>query len=86
MNRVVCSGLNIANDFGASSPNTICRIVMIRKATGSAIPCANSGLTFIPTSSMKVIIIFETTGSPIQPKARLDNVIPNCVAARYASR
>ena len=35
--KVVVTGLCMAIDLGASSPNTICNIVMVPNATGSAI-------------------------------------------------
>jgi len=52
---------------------------------GKAILWANSGEISIPESVITLIIIFATTGSPIQPNPRLARVIPSWVAARYPS-
>ena len=61
-------------------------IVMMIKATTSDIVLSNSGAMVMSKISTNEIKILETIGSPIHPKARLEIVIPNCVAARYESK
>ncbi len=77
----VCSGRWSARLLGASSPITMCNAVTIEKAMTNEIAWS----VVEPISRLKAwtmsSMITATTGSPIQPSARLEIVIPSCVAA-----
>lgn len=80
--RVVSNGYVIAMDLGASSPNTICKSVMIKNETGSAICSAVTGEIDRFRASNIDNMIFHTDFSPIHHSPKLANVIPSCVAER----
>src|SRR5690606_8010669 len=74
----------IANDFGANTPNTICNIVIITKASGNDKLCANVSYSG-PEKPIRSKV-FRITGvnehSPTHAHPNEANVIPNCVAAK----
>src|SRR5207244_4328397 len=75
----------IAKDFGASSPTTMCRKVMVANATAIevfSITRADS----MPSAPKAGARRCAKAGSPIQPRPRLVSVIPSCVAERKTSR
>jgi len=63
--------------FGANSPKTICKKEISKKAIGQAMLCAVSGSISKLNTAIIFNIILLTTGSPIHPKPKLANVIPN---------
>ncbi len=81
---MVASARWIARLFGASSPTTMCRKVMIANATATEmvwltpLAIAGSGSTRSRSGSMK----WAKAGSPIQPRPSEARVIPNWVAER----
>src|SRR5438132_10090348 len=75
----------IAKDFGASSPTTMCRKVMVANATAIevfSITRADS----MPSAPKAGARRCAKAGSPIQPRPRLVSGIPSCVAERKTSR
>src|SRR6266704_1464467 len=75
----------IAKDFGASSPTTMCRKVMVANATAIevfSITRADS----MPSAPKAGARRCAKAGSPIQPRPRLVSVIPSWVAERKTSR
>ncbi len=80
MNRVVPSALRMATDLGASSPSTMCRMVMARNDTVRLTDETSFGLSVSPPRRGRMIQ--ANAGSPIQPRARLARVMPSWVAER----
>ncbi len=79
--RAVRSAYCRATVFGASSPSTMWSVVMVAKATATAMECAvgaRSATGSLPSSGS---ITDAMAGSPIHPRPRLDIVIASCVAA-----
>lgn len=86
MTSEVLTGRLMASDFGASSPNTICKNVIKKNATGTAIACAASGANenHIPCTAPR--IKWLNASSPTHHKPSDASVIPSWHAERYASR
>src|SRR5438552_2679172 len=83
--RATRSVKRIAKDFGASSPTTMCRKVIVAKATAIdvfSITRADSMPSAAKTGARRC----AKAGSPIQPRPRLVSVIPSWVAERKTSR
>src|SRR5437867_11340529 len=83
--RATRSVKRIAKDFGASSPTTMCRKVMVAKATAIdvfSITRADSMPSAAKTGARRC----AKAGAPIQPRPRLVSVIPSWVAERKTSR
>ena len=81
IHRLVGSGLRMAIDLGASSPSTMCRMVITRKARVRLTECSSAGVA--PGISITSGSITQAkAGSPIQPRARLARVMPSWVAER----
>ena len=72
--------------FGASSPRTICSVVMMTKATATAMACEPTVASDPGRLLSQGSIRWASTGSPIHPRARDEMVMPSWVAARLASR
>ena len=70
--------------FGVNSPSTMCRPVMIEKASASEIvwPMTSSS----PMACVIGRISVATAGSPTQPRPSEASVMPSCVTERDASR
>src|SRR5207244_191104 len=83
--RATRSVKRIGKDFGASSPTTMCRNVMVANATAIdvfSITRADSMPSAAKTGARRC----AKAGSPIQPRPRLVSVIPSWVAERKTSR
>ncbi|MNL69692.1 hypothetical protein D3C87_1945850 [compost metagenome] len=79
---VVFVGYLIASDLGANSPKTICKTVIIAKATGTAALFAAASEMSRLNASKRFLMSAVITSSPTQPRPSEARVIPNCVAAR----
>lgn len=88
MAKVVLTGYRMAIDFGANSPKTICKTVITAKDPQNAIVDAMLWYSgpLKPINSKNLMIIGEIELSPTQPKPRDARVIPNWVAAKWASK
>ncbi|MNP74775.1 hypothetical protein D3C76_1717060 [compost metagenome] len=71
----------MAQDFGASSPTTMCRYEMMKNAVKNDTPLTTSG-DCTPTVSSTGSRICANAGSPTQPRPREARVIPNWHADR----
>ena len=59
---------------------------MMINAIGKAMLCGLIEIQSNPKDSIAFSTIVATTSSPIHPKAKLANVMPNCVADKYESK
>ncbi len=75
------SGCCRATDLGASSPSTMCSAVMIENDSTTLMVWAMPTASRSPNSAKTGSNSFASAGSPIQPRARLEIVMPSCVAA-----
>src|SRR3989475_2368952 len=83
--RATRSVKRIAKDFGASSPTTMCRNVMVANATAIEVfPITRADS--MPSAAKTGARRCAKAGSPIQPRSRLVSVIPSWVAERKTSR
>src|SRR6476469_8479417 len=86
-NRANCSEYSKATDLGHSSPKTICKYAISRKATGTAKEwasvCRNARGT--GSCSNQAAINTAIVLSPIHPKAKLDSVMPSWVVDKRRS-
>jgi len=71
--------------FGASSPRTTCKKVMMAKATPAATECTNASSQGAGRASSNGVSSQAKAGSPIQPRPRLARVMPSWVAAMNRS-
>lgn len=72
--------------FGASSPSTMCSVVMMAKAMTTAMVCEPAVASDPGRPLNRGSIRCASAGSPTQPSASNERVMPSCVAARLASR
>src|SRR5215203_6013070 len=82
-NREVPSALAMATLFGASSPKTTCKNVMVAKATAKAIASVKPSGTERATNRGSRRCL--NAGSPIHPKPSEEMVIPSGHTERYES-
>ena len=75
----------IANILGACSPKTMCRKVIVMKATKKAIELTIAGSVICQCVSNGASRR-ATNGSPAQPSPKLVRVMPNWEADRAESR
>ena len=77
----VASARSSAMVFGASSPSTMCRAVMMANAIATAMLCAVVSAMAAGRNASAGWISEASAGSPIQPRPRLAIVMPSWVAA-----
>src|SRR5690606_31992379 len=73
------SGNSSASDLGASSPSTMCRIVMNVNAMTVATTCVATALNGGGRPSNSVMTMAAMVDSPTQPSASDASVMPSCV-------
>src|SRR6516225_9942768 len=75
----------MASDLGASSPKTMCSMVIRTKAKANETAWTSAGEVML-AKAKNGSIIWARNGSPSQPKPKLARVMPSWVADRYASK